>query len=370
MIQPTRLALLSLATPTRCDVDSSSYDLIMFKLRHVDIKQFARRRASTPIRDLATGAQFMFESLYVNDFQVRCMSYVHLFKLIELRSGSPEDGQRAVKQDVVEALSISEDDRAIYFGLFTDHQPNRRTDLFRDAIESLERAHSDTARDAWLELIKCAKAYTSPIALWTFLKKPKRAAAVANFEVFKSVPTNLNKWHSEGSLKSKVLRAIRRFEQIDPNLRPIDQAELDEARKTIESFDDDQMAVLRCKLSSQGTTDKPEPITEPVAEPTSKPTTGGVAEEGLPSFERLVNIKIEIIVPIDRDDQRRRRRRWWSSKTGPRSRLAWLSWLSSGKGFNRSRLMGTSSRRSGHLLGHGLQNPLARLASLAAGFEV
>lgn len=228
----------------QCAVDESKPDLSIFKLRHVDGRQFARKRANDPIKDYSTGAEFMFESLFVKDLQVRCISYGHLLKLIKQRAGSPEDGRRPIKQDVVEALAIVTDvDRAIYYDLFRHHQPDSLPKLFTEAIEQLEKVSGPLTRDAWLDLLQCATAYS----LTSFQNEPKRAAAIENFEHFKAIPVDLDSWIAESKYETKVTRLYRKFEGDEPNAKLATIEELQEARATIESFDDEQMAQIRRK---------------------------------------------------------------------------------------------------------------------------
>ena len=292
MKSPNRLTNLSLlsfsvaiglvAQVALCDVEESSVDLSKFKLRHVDRRQFSRTRIDQPIRDLATAAQFLRELFYLDDFQVRCVAYGHLFKLVDLNKSSKQ--YKSIKQDLVGALTIVADiDRAVYLHLFKKHQPNRLEQLFAEAIESLEANQSNVARDTWLDLIRCASGYMQ--SLKGFLSQPKRRAQVESFEAFKSLPADHEKWLAEGQLKPQVERLRRKYDQLEPKMLGLTQEEVGKARELVESFDDNQLAELRRQFLEAASA-QPEEVPAPAP------------EERKAAGKRVnVSIQVEFIAP-------------------------------------------------------------------------
>lgn len=246
-------------------VTSEKPDLSLFKLRHVNVKELARARAGRQIKDLATGAITMHESLIVDVSYVKCPAYAHLFKLIK-NQAHLEDPQPpvAVRQNVIESLAIvAVADRIFYHDLFLRSIDKVSAEHYSEAIKLLE-AQQDTsgARDAWLDLIECMSIYMKNNGLAKeVLSQSDRQKAVASMSAFKSVPVdvaqiptnlvvNLAKWFE--SLTSGAKSHVEILTLAEELIESLDDNETREARRQFkQNPPKDAMAQLEEKQANE-----------------------------------------------------------------------------------------------------------------------
>lgn len=233
---------LTMLESVHAAVDSSSPDLSMFKLRPAARNVISHRNTDKPIIDAAEGAKLLRESLFSNDFQLRCVAYAHLLKIIRIAQEPPFNGIRPVFRDTIDALAIVTDvDRMAYWNLFKHHQVGQLPRLISQAIERLEQIEDQDSqtRDTWLELIHCAKAYIPELK--PFLEERKRAQTIEQLETFKAIPVPVNEahWASE----KRVDRLRHKFNNHDSHFT--DEQDVGEARIKVELYDDYEAFKLR-----------------------------------------------------------------------------------------------------------------------------
>lgn len=172
-----------LALLAEAEVSYEKPDLSAFKLRHVNAKQLARKRAEEPISELASGAVFMRQSLFVNEPLIRCASYARLFSLIKAQTN------KKLYQNTVESLAIIAAQESDFYGHLLASNANSVAPLMIEAVEKLEKRHDQESKAAWLDLIGCLRYYLNGQPdVEQFLQVPERQSAVDSLKTFNSIP--------------------------------------------------------------------------------------------------------------------------------------------------------------------------------------
>lgn len=187
------VALLSLSAIVGNLVEAEVKELLFnHKLQPVTDRELPREQA---IVDLATGAKYMHESLFVQETIVRCSSYFHLFKLIKQQlvshpSSYTSRRSKRIRQDVVESLAIMVAmEKEFYESLFKADLQTLAPEYFLEATVRLENFRPSPGEErhvkgAWLDLLTCMSNYMekhgklNDPAIKEFLSKEERAEAL------------------------------------------------------------------------------------------------------------------------------------------------------------------------------------------------
>jgi len=296
------VSLLAIASFAWAEVDNGQPDLSIFKLRRVDIKELARKRAGQPIVDLATGAMHMHESLFVDANYIKCPSYAHLFKLIKLHAGD-SDQPAMLKQSTVESLAVVvNSDRGPYYRLFVNSATGVSADHFIEAASLLEK--SAPKSEAWLDLLSCMSEYmASNEKVAQYLSEPRRKMEYESMAKFKTIPVEPRDEQVPAGLTRGLVRKLNA--QLNGN--NMDEASYREAVKLIESFDDVELREARRKAAAD------HDLEGELVKPISKLEQARSIDREPEGKSDLVEepIEIELIVPdqidavLDEDRQER-----------------------------------------------------------------
>lgn len=166
MLLKTLSLLLILVKLTLADVDFERPNLNEFKLKSTKNKEQFREKTSESIVDLASGAKYLHQSLFVKEKIVRCSSYAHLFEIIKKQQNSHFRGSKSIeriKQNFVESLAIDvAAEKDFYELLFNKELRTSVPENFIEATKSLEALGTNNGehiKGAWLDLLACMSNY-------------------------------------------------------------------------------------------------------------------------------------------------------------------------------------------------------------------
>lgn len=252
------ILIIVLNNLSSAEVDFDRPNLRGYKLKSAKSKQ----QTSESIVDLASGAKYLHESLFVEDKIVRCSSYAHLFKIIKqqqqqnsILGNKTARNLERIKRNEMEALAITfADQKELYETLFEKELRTTVPENFLEATKLLETPaffKDDHAKGAWLDLISCMSNYMKNYgkirdpAIVEFLQKEERRESLLELE------KKERNYNSNVPITSGLVAYIGQKYSGDTKDgrsiygRYISNKVLDESSKLVATFDDEMTQKAR-----------------------------------------------------------------------------------------------------------------------------